>query len=177
MAQRRKAFAGARQGQRAAHAPRAIARGSEDRPRSTLDQNHDPPTRRRSTKRQHRLRDMQRAAARNRPHQMGDYRARGSALRDQTERSEERGAGRGERRPRARPERLMRLALRSWNALALLDTGRALFCARGRSPRGQKCARNLLERREGEASSEAGVKATCKEDARAKRTCLLCTSP
>ena len=105
LAQRRKAFAGARQGQRAAHAPQAIARGSEVRPKSTPDQNHDPQTRERSTTRQHRLRDMKRAAARNRPHQKHDYRAAGTRLRDQTERSEERGAGRGERRPRARPER------------------------------------------------------------------------
>lgn len=177
MAQRRKAFAGARQGQRAAHAPQAIARGSEDRPRSTPDLNHEPPTRRRSTKRQHRLRDIQRAVARNRPHQKNDYRAAGTRLRDQTERSEERGAGRGERRPRARPERPTRLDHGLLYAPALYRHGRALFCARGRSPRGLKCARNLLERREGEASSEAGVKATCKEDARTKRTCLLCKSP
>lgn len=120
---------------------------------------------------------MKRAVARNRPHQKNDYRAAGTRLRDQTERSEERGAGRGERRPRARPERLTRLDQGPHYAPALLDNGRALFCARGRSPRGLKCARNLLERREGEALSGAGVKATCKEDARAMRACLLCSWP
>ena len=113
LAQRRKAFAGARQGQRAAHAPRAIARGSEDRPRSNTSRKSAHPARGRGTKGLYRLRDMKRAAARNRPHQKNDYRAAGTRLRDQTERSEERGAGRGERRPRARPERPTRLALRS----------------------------------------------------------------
>lgn len=48
--------------------------------------------------------------------------------------------------------------------------GRALFCARGRSPRGQKCARNLLERREGERPRAEKRKEHCGADARVLRT-------